>query len=122
MGVVAQTRIDGGLGHDTNDRQIFEDTTFGLSTGWRRKMLGVTKFVLKGDYAVYLEFNDGQSGVIDFKDELENDHREVVRELLDPEKFKTVKLGHHTLCWDNGVDFAPEYLYEQNKKQQRKIA
>jgi len=33
--------------------------------------------------------------------------------LLDLEKFKTVKLGYHTLCWDNGVDFAPEYLHEQ---------
>jgi hypothetical protein len=33
--------------------------------------------------------------------------------LLDLEKFNTVRLEHHTLCWDNGVDFAPEYLYEQ---------
>jgi hypothetical protein len=48
-----------------------------------------------------------------FKNELEKDHREIIRELLDLEKFNTVKLAHHTLCWDNGVDFAPEYLYEQ---------
>jgi hypothetical protein len=76
-------------------------------------MLGVTKVKLQGDYTVYVEFNDGQSGVICFKDELEKDHREIIRELLDVEKFNTVKLGYHTLCWDNGVDFAPEYLYEQ---------
>jgi len=24
-----------------------------------------------------------------------------------------------TLCWDNGVDFAPEYLYEQIQMQQK---
>jgi hypothetical protein len=42
-----------------------------------------------------------------------SDHREIIRELLNLEKFNTVKLGYHTLCWDNGVDFAPEYLYEQ---------
>ncbi|GHV85816.1 hypothetical protein AGMMS50230_14240 [Spirochaetia bacterium] len=76
-------------------------------------MLGVTRVVLQGDYTVYVEFNDGLSGVISFKEELEKDHREIIRELLDLEKFNTVKLGYHTLCWDNGVDFAPEYLYEQ---------
>jgi hypothetical protein len=76
-------------------------------------MLGVTKVLLQGDYTVFVEFNDGQSGIINFKDELEKDHREIIRELLNLEKFNTVKLGYHTLCWDNGVDFAPEYLYEQ---------
>jgi len=27
----------------------------------------------------------------------------------------TVRLDLNTLCWDNGVDFAPEYLYEHIK-------
>ena len=76
-------------------------------------MLWVTKVILQGDYTVYVEFNDGQNGVINFKEALETDHREIIRELLDLKKFNTVKLGFHTLCWDNGVDFAPEYLYEQ---------
>jgi len=82
-------------------------------------MLGVTSVALEGDYTVYVEFNNGHGGVIDFKDALEKDHREIIRELLDLEKFNTVKLGYHTLCWDNGVDFAPEYLYEQTKLQQK---
>jgi len=76
-------------------------------------MLEVTKFNLKGDYTIYVEFNDGHSGDIYFKEKLEKDHREIIRELLDLDKFNTVKLGYQTLCWDNGVDFAPEYLYEQ---------
>ena len=75
-------------------------------------MLNVTKFMVQGDYTVYVEFNDGYSGVIDFKEKLKKDHREIIRELLDLEKFNTVKLERHTLCWDNEVDFAPEYLYE----------
>lgn len=75
-------------------------------------MLGVTNVLLQGDYTVFIEFNDGQSGIINFKDELEKDHREIIRELLDLKKFNTVRLGYHTLHWDNGVDFAPEYLYE----------
>jgi hypothetical protein len=84
-------------------------------------MLGVTKVVLQGDYTVYVEFNDGQNGIINFKEVLEKDHREIIRELLDLKKFNTVKLGFHTVCWDNGVDFAPEYLYEQ-VLMQKKIA
>lgn len=76
-------------------------------------MLGITKFELEGDYTVFLEFNDGQNGIINLKAELEKDHREIIRELLDMEIFNTVKLWHRTLAWDNGVDFAPEYLYEQ---------
>jgi len=82
-------------------------------------MLGITKVILEGDYTVYVEFNNGHSGVINFKDELESDHREIIRELLDLSKFNTVKLAHQTLCWDNGLDFAPEYLYEQVKLQQK---
>jgi len=54
----------------------------------------------------------GASGVIDFRDKLQNDHRQIIRGLLNLELFNTVKLDLDTLCWDNGVDFAPEYLYE----------
>jgi hypothetical protein len=57
------------------------------------------------------------AGLVDFYDKLWNDHRQIIRELLDLEKFKTVKIGLDTLCWDNGVDFAPEYLYEQIMRQ-----
>ena len=76
-------------------------------------MVWVVKSELIENYKVFIEFNDGASGVIDFYNKLKNDHRQIVRELLDLEKFKTVKVDLHTLCWDNGVDFAPEYLYEQ---------
>ena len=76
-------------------------------------MLGVTKVIFEGDYTVFIEFNDGQSGLINFKSELEKDHRPIIQELLNLEIFKTVKIKFDTLCWDNGVDLAPEYLYEQ---------
>ena len=76
-------------------------------------MIGITKVSLQGDYTIYVEFNNGQNGIINLKNELENDHREIIRELLDLEKFNTVKIWHRTLSWDNGVDFAPEYLFEQ---------
>jgi hypothetical protein len=75
-------------------------------------MVWVIKAELNDGYKIFIEFNDGISGVIDFKDKLEKDHRPIINELLDKNKFKTVRVDLDTLCWENGVDFAPEYLYE----------
>jgi len=85
-------------------------------------MIWIVKAELKDDYKVFIEFNDGVSGIIDFREKLNNDNRQVIKDLLDINKFKTVKLSLDTLCWDNGVDFAPEYLYEKIKEDKRKIA
>jgi hypothetical protein len=79
----------------------------------------VIKAELREDYNVYIEFNDGLSGVIDFKDKITTDHREIIRELVDKNKFNKIKIERHTLCWENGVDFAPEYLYDQIKIRQK---
>jgi len=75
----------------------------------------VIKIELREDYTVYIEFNDGLKGVINFQNKLLTDHRDIIRELIDKDKFKSMKIERHTLCWDNGVDFAPEYLYDQVK-------
>ena len=76
-------------------------------------MVWVVKAELKDNYKVFVEFNDGITGIIDFREKLANDHRQIVKDLLDLNLFKTVKVKLDTLCWDNGVDFAPEYLYEK---------
>jgi len=85
-------------------------------------MIWVVKAELKDEYKIFVEFNDGIKGVIDFKEKLSNDHRQIIKELLDLEKFKTVKLDMDTLCWDNGVDFAPEYLYGKVMEEVKKVA
>jgi hypothetical protein len=79
----------------------------------------VIKTELREDYRIYIEFNDGLSGVIDFKDKITTDHRKIIRELVDKNKFNKIRVERHTLCWENGVDFAPEYLYDQIKMQQK---
>jgi hypothetical protein len=78
-------------------------------------MVHVINAELKNEYNVYVEFNNGKKGTINFKDILEKDHRKIIRELLNKELFKTLKVNLNTLCWDNEVDFAPDYLYEQMK-------
>jgi len=76
-------------------------------------MIHVINAEIKDDYRIKVEFNNGKTGIINFEKILAEDHREAVRELLDKKMFKTVKVNLNTLCWDNEVDFAPEYLYNQ---------
>jgi hypothetical protein len=80
-------------------------------------MVWVVGAELREEYNVLVEFNDGVKGIINFKEVLAHEPLEFFKKLLDPEVFKTVHVDIDTLCWDNGLDFAPEYLYEQLKTQ-----
>ncbi|MDR2345139.1 MAG: DUF2442 domain-containing protein [Planctomycetaceae bacterium] len=44
-----------------------------------------------------------------------------MKELLDINKFNSCKVQCDTLCWENGVDFVPEYLYEKIEENNTKI-
>jgi len=73
---------------------------------------------IQKEYQVLIQFNDGLEGILDFKQILDNDSRDKVRELLNKELFARLRVELDTVCWDNGVDFAPDYLYEKVKKRQ----
>ena len=64
------------------------------------------------DYTMLLEFSNGERRIVDFKPLLTGKLRE---QLLDHEKFVQFALTDWTLEWYNGVDFAPERLYELGK-------
>ena len=68
-----------------------------------------------GDYKVWLEFNDGRKGVVDLADELHGDQRSPLR---NREIFSAFYLdyGLASIAWLDGVDFAPEFLYERLKE------
>jgi len=64
------------------------------------------------DFTVHIRFADGTEGDVDLADELCG---EVFEPLKDPKVFRsfTVHPEFHTLCWPNGADLAPEFLYEK---------
>ena len=61
------------------------------------------------DYTIWLRFNDGAEGEIDLHGELEG---EVFGPLVDLEQFRRFRVDPelNTIIWENGADFAPEFL------------
>ena len=64
-----------------------------------------------GDYRVRLKFSNNLVGVADLEDTITNDQRSVFHELSNPVKFQQFKTDGYTICWKNGLDLAPEYLF-----------
>lgn len=76
-------------------------------------MIWVTNAEYCGDYRVRLRFSDGTEGQVDLRETIFQDTRPVFAPLRDKDYFRQFRVEHDTLVWDNGVDLAPEYLYER---------
>lgn len=62
-------------------------------------------------YQLYIEFDDGVSGIIDISETLKGS---VFEPLKNPDFFSQVSLDDWGApCWPNGVDLAPDALYEK---------
>lgn len=63
----------------------------------------------KDGYRIWLKFNDGAEGVIDLEKEL---YGEMFEPLKNPIKFRAFHVDPEleTVVWENGADFAPEFL------------
>ena len=75
-------------------------------------MLSVISAEYVGDYKIKVTFDDSTSGIADFRQKVSTDHRPIIRELFDLKKFKAFAVEADTIVWDNGVDFAPEFIKE----------
>jgi len=62
------------------------------------------------DYIVKMRFDDGNVKMADL--ETYTKRGGVFQKLRDKEFFKMFFIDLNTLCWPNGVDIAPDKLYE----------
>ena len=62
------------------------------------------------EYKIRLWFNNGAVKDVDLSDSLKGN---VFVPLQDKEYFKRFTIRFNTIEWENGADFAPEYLYEK---------
>jgi hypothetical protein len=75
----------------------------------------VTEASYLDGYRLQLTFNDCRRGIVDLTDTICSDHRPIFLELKDKEKFRRFHVDMDTVVWDNGLDLAPEYLYDKLK-------
>jgi hypothetical protein len=81
------------------------------------KLVDVTGVEVIGDHKLRLTFADGLVGDIDF---VGRDWRRVFEPLTDQAFFAQVRVDQEigTIVWPNGVDMAPESLYERARQHQ----
>ena len=69
--------------------------------------------VIKAEYIdgfrLLLLFNNGERRIVDLSNSLNGS---VYTPLKNIEYFKRFSIKFNTVEWENGADFAPEYLYE----------
>jgi hypothetical protein len=70
----------------------------------------ITEAKYVDSYKLWLKFNDGAEGQIDLSSEL---YGEIFEPLKDISYFKQFRIHGNTIAWENGADFAPEFLREQ---------
>jgi len=76
--------------------------------------LEISKATYTADYKINMEFNNGESYLVDLSNELNGT---VFEPLRDKNQFRDFFIAYNTIEWKNGADFAPEYLYELAKFQ-----
>lgn len=69
----------------------------------------ITKAEYLDGYRLRLFFSNGEIRVADLESSFSGPVFEPLREL---ETFRKFSIPFNTIQWDNGADFAPEYLYE----------
>ena len=67
----------------------------------------VVKAEYVDDYRIKLWFNNNVTKVVDLKSSLKG---LVFEPLKDLDYFKKISVKYNTVEWENGADFAPEYL------------
>jgi hypothetical protein len=84
-------------------------------------MVWIRKAEYVEDYKIHVTFNDDQSGIVDLKEVICNDKRPVFRELVDITKFRQFDVEFDTIVWTNGLDLAPEFLYNSLMQSQHAV-
>ena len=76
------------------------------------KMLHIKRAEYIRGKSLVLEFVEyAGKYTIDMQDYIDTKPFRLVKELNDESKFSDFRLDHGVICWSNGFDIAPEYLF-----------
>jgi Protein of unknown function (DUF2442) len=71
-------------------------------------ILHIERAEYRGGHRVHLWFNDGTDGEVDLGSQLDGP---IFEPLKDLPYFQQFRLEGHTVAWQNGADFAPDFLH-----------
>lgn len=79
-------------------------------------ILDVVKVKVLDDYCLWLEFDNGKSGVVDISKIVP--FQGVFAPLKNKNYFSCVKINTDigTICWENGADISPAILFKNIQK------
>lgn len=69
----------------------------------------ITKAEYLEGHKLRIHFNNGEVRIADLEASL---HGPIFEDLKNIEAFKRFSIPFNTIQWENGADFAPEYLYK----------
>lgn len=72
----------------------------------------VTKVIPQKDYTLILTFEDGKTGIYNFKPDLT---RTIFKKQRNIDFFMQAKALYGTVVWPDDSDIAPEHLYEKSR-------
>lgn len=74
-------------------------------------LLDVVKVEVGADYALFLEFENGEKRVFDMRPFM--DKKPFVK-IRDAHLFAQARVGYGTVVWPGNIDIAPETLYDRS--------
>ena len=83
-------------------------------------MKRVTQVKPWSGYRIEVAFEDGLVGTVDLSSEL---YGPMFEPLRDPELFNQVRIDEFgVICWPNGADLAPEFVYGEIRRQSTQLS
>ena len=70
----------------------------------------------ESDYRLYVRFFDGTAGYVDMKARVLSSEARVFATLASPDVFAQVGIGFGSVMWANGMDLAPDVMYDEIKR------
>jgi len=110
MGLSAPTRIVSRLELGFHKKRSKANSAFGVMKMFE-EVKDVVEVRVVEKYRLFLRFEDGKAGEIDLETLIKFEG--IFEPLKKLEYFATVTVDPElgTICWDNGADISPEFLY-----------
>ena len=117
MGASTPSRTAAELGEVRQRRYAFEDPGLALEPPIIANHADdVVEVQTESDFRLYVRFFDGTAGIVEMRDLIFGEHAGVFAALADPKEFEKVGLGYGSVMWANGLDLAPDAMYEEFKR------